>query len=460
MDKRALITLLAALICLGGTAQSQLPDWAITGNSNRYPRELYWIGVGSAVGTGGLEAAKSQARVAIASQIKVTVSSKIRYVQSEAIVGDVSNYSTDISSETQSVVEKMEFADLAFPETFVNPVDTKAYVLAVLEKDQFFGRLRREIDLPVNELGQKLEHAREQANAADLGEAVNTFASIMGDVPELYPKIFFYNSIAPDAYVLPSGLVYDNLEAELGKILGNVSLVIASGDKQTVALGKPFPQPLAVKATTVIDGKPALLNRLTVSYRTGENEKETAVTDDQGVALFSPIASPDLVTDGTSGKLTAFVDIPRMSPRLKAKVERNTSVGFAFTASGAQFTVKVTVAGAGPDAAQFDLVNRVIKELEKNNVRANQQQSRYEFHLVVTASEGQTVTGMAGNLYTQKVQVSGMLKDGSTGTIVGTLTTSSVGMDKDRDRALEKGIAGLKFSSKDLSSIVARAREQ
>ena len=186
----------------------------------------------------------------------------------------------------------------------------------------------------------------------------------------------------------------------------------------------------------------------------------TAATNDLGIASLSPSASPDLVTDGTAGRLAAFVDIPRMSPRLKAKVERNTGVAFAFTASGAQFTVKVTVAGAGPDAAQFDLVNRVIKELEKNNVRANQQQSRYEFHLVVTASEGQTVAGMGGNLYTQKVQVSGMLKDGSTGTIVGTLTASSVGMDKDRDRALEKGIAGLKFPSKDLSSIVARAREQ
>jgi hypothetical protein len=459
MDKRVVISFFVALAFVGEAAHSQLPDWAMTGRSNRYPLELYWVGVGSGMGTGGLEAAKSQARVAIASQIKVAVSSRMKYVQSEAIVGDVSNYSTDITSETQSVVEKMEFADLTFPETYVNPVDTKAYAFAVLEKEQFFERLRREIDLPAKELEQKLEHAREQASAADLGEAVNTFASIMGDVPDLYPKIFFYNSIAPEAYVLRSELVYDNLEAELGKILGNVSLSIEGGNNQTVALGKAFPQPLAVRATTVIDGKPTLLQRLTISYRTGESEKETAVTNDQGIASISPIASPDLTSDGSSGKLTAYVDIPRMSPRLKAKVERNTSVAFAFTASGAQFTVKVTVAGAGPDAAQFDLVNRVIKELEKNNVRANQQQSRYELHLVITSSEGQTVAGMGGNLYTQKVQVSGMLKDGSTGTIVGTLTASAVGMDKDKTRAVEKGIAGLQFSSKDLSSIIARARE-
>ena len=458
MPKHAILFALATLLC--STAIAQLPDWARTGKSNRYPEEMYWVSVASAIGTDGIERAKTQARVGIASQIKVTVSSRMKYVQSEKIVGDVSNYSTDMTSETQNVVEKMEFVDLTFPETFVNPVDTRSYVLAVLDKEQFFERLRRDIDGPVSELQQKLQNARAQAGAADLGEAVNTFASIMGEVPDLYPKIFFYNSIAPSAYSLPPELVYDNLEYELSKILDNVSLTIQGGNNQTVALGKTFPEPLAVKAMTVIDGKPTPLRGLTISYTTGAEEKETAVTNSDAIAALRPIASPDLVTDGTAGALKAFVDIPRMSARLKTKVEQKTSVTFAFTAAGAQITMKVTIGGAGPDPAQFELVKRVIKDLEKNNVRANQQQARFELHLVVTASEGQTVSGMGGNLYSQIVQVTGMLKDGSSGTIVGTVSTSATGMDKDKDRALEKGIAGVRFSAKDLSSIIARAREQ
>ncbi len=460
MRKHPFLPLVAALLCVAGVSQAQLPDWARTGKSNRYPEEMYWVSVASAIGSEGIEKAKAQARVGIASQIKVTVSSKMKYVQSEKIVGDVSNYSTDMTSETQSVVEKMEFVDLTFPETFVNSVDTRSYVMAVLDKEQFYERLRRDIEGPVAELQQRLQNARSQAGAADLGESVNTFAGIMGEVPDLYPKIFFYNSIAPSAYTLPTELIYDNLESELAKILGTVSLSIQGGNNQTVALGKSFAQPLSVKAMSVIDGKPTPLRGLTISYRTGPEEKETAVTNDQAIASLSPIASPDLVTEGTSGTLVAFVDIPRMSARLKTKVEQNTSVAFAFTVAGAQFTVKVTVAGAGPDAAQFELVKRVIKDLERNNVRANQQQSRYELHLIVTASDGQTVSGMGGNLYSQNVQVTGMLKDGSTGTVIGTISTSATGMDKDKDRALEKGIAGLKFSSKDLSSVVARAREQ
>ena len=453
-------TLLTVLLFASALAQAQLPDWARTGKSNRYPEEMYWVTVASAMGSEGIEKAKAQARVGIASQIKVVVSSKMKYVQSEKIIGDVSNYSSDMTSETQNVVEKMEFVDLTFPETYVNPVDTRSFVMAVLDKEQFYERLRRDIELPVKELQEKLQNARSQAAAADLGEAVNSYASIMGDVPDLYPKIFFYNSISPNAYTLPSELVYDNLEYELSKILSTVSLAMQSGNHQSVALGKTFPEPLAVKAMILVDGKPTPLKGLTISYRTGQNEKETAVTNDQAIASLSPIASPDLVTDGTSGSLTAFVDIPRMSARLKTKVERNTSVAFAFTTSGAQFTVKVTVAGAGPDAAQFELVKRVIKDLEKNNVRANQQQSRYELHLIITASEGQTVNGMGGNLYTQNIQVTGMLKDGSSGTVVGTISTTATGMDKDKDRAVEKGIAGVKFSSKELSAIVARAREQ
>ncbi len=459
MRKPSLLALLLAVLCVAGVSQAQLPDWARSGKSNRYPEEMYWVSVASAIGSEGIEKAKTQARVGIASQIKVTVSSRMKYVQSETIVGDLANYSTDMTSETQTVVEKMDFVDLTFPETFVNPVDTRSYVMAVLDKEQFFERLRRDMDGPVSELQQRLQNARAQAKAADLGEAVNTFASIMGDVPDLYPKIFFYNSIAPNAYALPSDLIYDNLESELSTILGAVSLSIQGGNNQTVGLGKAFPQPLSVKALATIDGKPTPLRGLTISYRTGSEEKETAITNAEAVASLNPIASPDLVTEGTAGTLVAFVDIPRMSARLKTKVEQNTSVAFAFTVAGAQFTVKVTVAGAGPDAAQFELVKRVIKDLEKNNVRANQQQSRYELHLIVTASDGQTVSGMGGNLYAQNVQVTGMLKDGSTGTILGTISASATGMDKDRDRAMEKGIAGVRFSSKELSSIVARARE-
>ncbi len=460
MRKLASIPFILACIFVATVAQAQLPEWARTGKSNRYPEEMYWVSVASALGSDGLEKAKAQARVGIASQIKVTVSSKMKYVRSEKIIGDVSNYSDDMTSETQSVVEKMEFADLTFPETFLNAVDTRTYVMAVLDKEQFFDRLRRDIEGPVAGLQKKLENARAQAKAADLGEAVNTFATIMGEVPDLYPKIFFYNSIAPSAYSLPDELIYDNLEYELSKILANVTLTIQGGNNQTVALGKAFPQPLSVKAMTTIDGKPTSLKGLTISYRTGADEKETALTNEQSVASLTPVVSPDLVTDGTSGTLVAFVDIPRMSARLKSKVEQNTTVTFAFTVAASRFTVKVTVAGAGPDPAQFELVKRVIKDLEKNNVRANQQQSRYEFHLVVTASEGQTVSGMGGNLYSQVVQVTGMLKDGSTGTVLGTISTSATGMDKDKDRALEKGIGALRFSSKDLASIVARAREQ
>ena len=459
MPRNVRIAAFVLVVLASGLAHAQLPDWARTGKNNRYPEEMNWVSVASAMGSEGLEKAKAQARVGIASQIKVVVSAKMKYVQSEKIIGDASLLSSDMTSETQNVVEKMEFVDLTFPETFVNAVDTRTYVMAVLDKELFYERLRRAIEIPVRELAMKLKNAREQVAANDLGEAVNSYASIMGTVPDLYPQIFFYNSISPKAYELPSELVYDNIDYEVAKLMGNVSLVLVSGNNQSVALGKNFSQPLAVKATMSASGQRVPLKGLTVSYRTGTNEKETAVTNDEGIASLTPVASPDLV-EGTAGKLVAFVDIPRMSTRLKTKVEQNTTVAFAFTTQGAQITMKVTVAGSGPDAAQFELVKRTIKDLEKNNVRANQQSPRFEFHLVVTTSDGQTVNGMGGTLFTQNIQVTGMLKDASSGTILGTVSTSATGMDKDKDRALEKGITAARFSTKDLATIIARAREQ
>ncbi len=459
MGNTRVFSLVATIVVFSTLAQAQLPDWARTGKALKYPDDWYWVSVASAMGSDGLEKAKEQARVGIASQLRVTVSSKVKYVQSEKIIGDVSNYSTDMASETQSVVDKMPLTNLEFAESYVNPVDTRTYVLAVLEKQLFLDGLLRDIKTPVRELEAKLENARGLVASADVGEAVNSYSLIMAAVPDLYPKIFFFNSLSPKPYELPTGLVYDNIEFELTKILSGVSLKTRGGDKQTVALGRAFPAPLEVVATIETGGKTLPLKGLYVAFRTGKDDEEKILTDGNGLASCTPIVSPDLLKDETHGQLSALIEIPHTSMRLRHKVERNTSVTYSFTASVKQFTVRVDIAGDGSDAAQFELVKRVTKALEKNNVRVNQGSAKFLLHLVVTSNEGPSVSGMAATLHVQNVDVTGMLKDASSGTVVGTLSASSKGVDKDRGKALVKGIQDAEFDAKDLAAILARARD-
>jgi hypothetical protein len=202
------------------------------------------------------------------------------------------------------------------------------------------------------------------------------------------------------------------------------------------------------------------LKGLTVTFKNGKNDRETALTNAEGIASIRIAVSPDAVKGGKYGEIIACINLKRLTARLRSKVEENTSEKFDVTIMVTALAVGIEVTGIGSKTSQFELSKKIVRELEKNGANVNQTDSRFLLRGVISATEGQSVQGMGGTLFTQNIELSLILIEKQTDDVIGTVLSSAKGVDKDKTKAIEKGIGSLSISTKEMAELLAKAKDR
>lgn len=441
-----------------GDIYAQLPKWAQTGVHPKYPAEMYWTAIGIGTGPSALEKAQGKARFGVASQIKVTVKGKVDYVQTETIIGNEGVIASEYKSAVESVVDEIDLIGLQFPETYTNPVDKSIYVFAAIEKSEYISGLKGLIDEEVKRLSIKIQTAKDLVKNGDLGPAINNYLEAMQIAQPLYSRIILYNSLSPNAYQLEKEYIYENIDAELTKLLSNVFLKIVSGNNQKGEIGKPLPKPLVLQAFVGDPMKAIPLKGLTITFKAGKNVLEKITTDVDGRASLRYVVSTEGIRAGM-GEITAYIDLGRINPKLKQQVEKNTQVVFAFNVEATKkIFARIEITGEGSASSKLNLQKKIAKELEKNNVVINQTGGDYLVRTVINSTDGQSVTGMSGEMKVKNVEMAIIIIEIETNNVIATINASSKGVDKDENKALEKGIAALKIPTRELNEAFGKLR--
>ncbi|MGE5498715.1 MAG: LPP20 family lipoprotein [Syntrophothermus sp.] len=447
--------LLAALLLVSADIFAQ-PGWIKSGQDGRYPQDLYFTGAGIAPGRRGLEAAREKARAEIAAQIKVTVTSKYSNTETEKVIGDTWAFASDLKSTTESVIDNVELKGVTYPDSYFSESDNSMYVLAVMDRSEFFGSYKKEIDGLLEQASEKLDLVHKLQSEKDMGGAAAKLVDLLSFIEPIYPKIIFYNSISPKTYRVPDELKYDNVEMELIKMVDNFSLKIISGDGQTGRTGSYLPEQLKVQVLYSNNGEAVPLKGIPVAFKNNTKVFDKKYSDQDGFASYKCFVNADMIKPGNMGEVDAAVSLPVLRGRLKEKMEKSGAQKFQFQLSNKTVTCAVEIKGQGSDKAQLSVMKKVVAALEKNGAVINQNEAGYLARIVVTAADGGSVSGLTGDMLMQNVDLSIVLIDKKTGDVIGTISASAKGVDKNAGAAVEKGIQNLKVPYDKISELIGK----
>ncbi len=428
------------------------PAWVTTGKSLRHPQEQYWIGTGFATGAGAINEAKVKAKAAIASQFKVTVSSKMTLVQTEKIVGKSSLMTSDMESRAESMVEAMELSGVEIAETFVSKVDGRTYALAVLEKEGFINTLQTELDKLVGRARQKMTDAAALSAKGDIGTAVNAYMEALDAIEEAGPKAVFFNLVAK-GYSLPEDVLPETIESQMRDELSAITLKKISGDGQKGQYGAGLEQPLVVEALS--NGNP--IRGVPITFKVGETVLEKVITDEAGLAKHNFIVVKEGVR-GNKGKALATVDLSKLSSKLRGELRNITTIEFDFTVDGGSaFACDVDVESDEAPDKNIYLGKLLVKALEQSGATV-QRDAAVMAKGSLSVSDGGTVNGLDGQRVLQNVTLDIFFVNRANKSVLSSMSVSAKGLGRDAYEGLQKGINALKIPPKELSEAISKAR--
>lgn len=133
--KNALASLTLTLLCAASAAAAK-PDW-VDGQSAKYPRAMYLVGVGMA---DDRDAARDRARGEIARIFSSLVSVNTEVAETETNVNQASNFSQKVSQTVQTASKKV-LEGVEVVEEWQDEKTKVRYALAVLDRDKGEGAL-------------------------------------------------------------------------------------------------------------------------------------------------------------------------------------------------------------------------------------------------------------------------------------------------------------------------------
>lgn len=133
--KNALASLTLTLLCAASAAAAK-PDW-VDGQSAKYPREMYLVGVGMA---DDRDAARDRARGEIARIFSSLVSVNTEVAETETNVNQASNFSQKVSQTVQTASKKV-LEGVEIVDEWQDEKTKVRYALAVLDREKGEGAL-------------------------------------------------------------------------------------------------------------------------------------------------------------------------------------------------------------------------------------------------------------------------------------------------------------------------------
>ncbi len=458
--KKIFISTFILNLCAVGLLFPQIPQWYLDRSVKEYSAGEYWIGVGSAKGNDNtaLEQATNNARKDIASQFKVSISSKISTLQTEMRMGGNSSLSQNIENRTESIIEKTELVGAKTVKTEIAKNDNQTYVLVALEKQAFIGFIKNSIDEPTHRIQQTVTSANEMFNAVNISGSILSYLDALNELKNIFPKIVFYNSIASSFYALPSEITPEGIDAKLKTIAGGISMSIVSGNSQEGEIGKNLSLPLIVKVTVKTSTNIEPLKGVTVSFKLGRLSVGKNVSDENGMTQCSFLVQTE-GTQGGKGKVTASLELPNVSGEIRTMVQKNTTVSFDFSFAQTSTPCMVSIEGIGSVKAKNNFQKKLIQSLEKNGMSIATD-APILIKAILSATSAGAVEGMGGTMFAQDVALALEVREAASQKILGTVSATSKGIAKKEADAIEKGISSLKIPASELGEALAKTIEQ
>jgi len=227
--KRMLLTgfILAGMGVIVSFAAFQ-PDW-ITGESKKYPKKDYILGVGIGY---SVDAAKSAARAEIAKVFSVTIEqvSVDTNKESTSQKGSKKEFKSEVSAQTQTVatttgtLEGVEIADTSF-----NRKTKDYYALAVLSKAKVRQRLSSQIEDQEEGIDQQVSTGKQASSNLEKVRAFSAALKMWDKKDELVAK----RSVVDPAAVPDAGSAEDKaqVQAMRDKAINHIAFVVDAGSR-------------------------------------------------------------------------------------------------------------------------------------------------------------------------------------------------------------------------------------
>ncbi|MCS6988544.1 MAG: LPP20 family lipoprotein [Chloroherpetonaceae bacterium] len=449
--KRITILLLFATLsaCSSQRLAAQTPEWVERNADKRFPPDRYWIGISSAVGNDAEEKAKESAIKQIAAQFKTLVKAKTTFTKREEIEGGASKLSETYEEKINNYIENVELTGARIVETHKQGI--RVFALAALEKEAFLRPLRRELQAYQKSLSERLKTAESFASS-DLSSAINAYLEVLNALEEAEPKREFFNRVSGEVFEFSNDVQPAAVEAAMRKALSEARLTMVSGNNQKGELGKAFAQPLVVKAT---NKSGAALRGLPIVFVAGETELGKAITNDEGVASFSPVAQADGVQGG-KGKIVAALEMKNLSPRMRDEVRQNASVTFEFALDASSFLCELDLSEIEDERARRSLEQKLADALAKNGATLKRGAPLIA-KAVVVAREAASVQGMSGEVVVQDVTLTLQFQRRG-GSALSSVSFAAKGLGKDKESAIAKALSDIRISPSRFAEPIAKAR--
>ncbi|MFQ3598040.1 MAG: hypothetical protein SNJ55_07600 [Chloroherpetonaceae bacterium] len=450
MNRIFILVLLATLsACSSHTITAQTPEWVERNQDKRFPPDRFWIGVSSAVGSNAEEKAKEAAIKQIAAQFKTTVRAKTTFTKREETEGATSTFTQSLDEKIDNLIDNVELTGARIVETHKQGI--RVFALAVLSKEDFLRPLRRDLQAYQTSLAERLSTAESFAGK-DVSTAMNAYLDVLNTLDEAEPKREFFNRISGEVFEFSKAVQPSAVESAMRSTLADVRLMMVSGNNQTGNLGRAFAQPLVVKVSTK-SGAP--LRGLPIVFTAGETELGKVITDNEGVASFSPVAQADGVQGG-KGKIIASIELRQLSPRLRSEVRQNASVSFDFTLNASSFACELDLSEIDDERARRAIEQKLSDALSKNGATLKSG-SPLIAKAVVSAREAASVQGMSGEVIVKDVTLTLQFQRRGGGVLSSTSFTAK-GLGKDAESAVAKALSEIRISPARLAEPIAKAQ--
>lgn len=421
---------------------SQIPQWYTTHTHPSYPASEFIIGVGSASGATGAEAAKKSALADIATQLRVQVQSEVKSVTENFSVNDDEQVYSDFKRQSRTIVsDEITGADVI--ETVVDASSATTYALVVLNREKYSSGLRLELESGWKQAADLRTSAADFIAKGKVLEAVQSINQIKSVIAPLFAKQVLHNAAARSPFTFPSAFNPAALQTDLRTYVSQLTMEKRGGDNQQGKIGEKFSKPFVVS----VSAKGVPCSGLTVSFLLdGKTVVGDAVTDEKGLASYSSI-----VRNGNSIK--AQLSIPGLGREFEQNLNAS-SVNFTWNAQASDKAFSLFVNAKNKKVA--DAILSKITAAVSNIGYKVVTMSNNAISVDVASGVPNTIEGMAGTIYNLTLEATVNLKDNKTNAISGSMKMSSKGVGKSEDEAMLKAATGLKIDQKEFSELLMK----
>ena len=440
------LALLLPLIAL--TAISQ-PSWFSNPISAGYPLSEYIIGTGSGPESG---TALTGAQQAIASQLRVSIESKVESFKQEIQVEDKSGVIDQFKSSTSAVVNEI-VAGIQIAKQ--EKIGGTTYVLAVLHKEKYLRGIRSDLDNLAEKISDLIQKGKAILKDGKPFVGLEMMLDAQDALNVFYPKRAFYDALSNFPYSWKEIEEASDLTPTIRKILSDIRLEVTQGDKQAAKAGLMLSSAIQFKATVKYDNQRIPIPQLPViiSYDNGTLIERGVTNDDGTIDVWVNAVE----SSGEKGKVIAVSNPYRLSSLFRKYVNLATATA-SFTAAPNSPLVFTLSVKDEKGARVFDIEKKFIAAVEKLNHRVAES-ANLLLEGVVKKSDVKQIEGMKGPQYLTTCEMTMFLSIKITQEQIGSFSTIAQGLADNEEKSLKAAYSKLTINPKDFTEMLSKSED-